>query len=226
AGVVGAADAVVTKLNPTGSALVYSTYLGGSSSDAGYGIAVDAAGNAYVTGGTGSTDFPTTIGAFQTTKGGGFRDAFVTKLNPTGSALVYSTYLGGSGDDYGEGIKLDTPGNAYVTGGTGSTDFPTTAGAIQTTFGGGGGFGCGGDAFVTKLNPTGSALVYSTYLGGSGNDYGYGIAVDTLGNAYVTGVTFSTDFPTTPGAIQTTFGGGGGFFRGGDAFVTKLNPTG
>ncbi|TMH84546.1 MAG: hypothetical protein E6H44_14885 [Betaproteobacteria bacterium] len=289
-GVFGAGDVFVTKLNPTGSALVYSTYLGGSSSDAGYGIAVDAAGNAYVTGGTGSTDFPTTIGAFQTTKGGGFRDAFVTKLNPTGSALVYSTYLGGSGDDYGEGIKLDAAGNAYVTGGTGSTVFPTTAGAFQRTFGGpvfgagdvfvtklnptgsalvystylggsssdagygiavdaagnayvtggtgstdfpttigafqttkGGGFR---DAFVTKLNPTGSALVYSTYLGGSGNDYGYGIAVDTLGNAYVTGVTFSTDFPTTPGAIQTTFGGGGGFFRGGDAFVTKLNPTG
>src|SRR5205814_8754446 len=130
-GVFGAGDAFVTKLNPTGSALVYSTYLGGSSSDAGSGIAVDAAGNAYVTGGTGSTDFPTTIGAFQTTKGGGFRDAFVTKLNPTGSALVYSTYLGGSGDDYGYGIALDALGNAYVTGGTGSTDFPTTPGAIQ-----------------------------------------------------------------------------------------------
>src|SRR6266513_1028843 len=289
-GVFGAGDAFVTKLNPTGSALVYSTYLGGSSSDAGYGIAVDAAGNAYVTGGTGSTDFPTTIGAFQTTKGGGFRDAFVTKLNPTGSALVYSTYLGGSGDDYGEGIKLDAAGDAYLTGGTGLTGFPTTAGAFQRTFGapvcdgctsnafvtkldptgsalvystylGGsgrdGGWGIavdtlgnayvtggtsstdfpttagalkttspGGGAFVTKLNPTGSGLVYSTYLGGSGNDYGYGIAVDTLGNAYMTGVTFSTDFPTTPGAIQTTFGGGGGFFRGGDAFVTKLNPTG
>jgi len=221
-GVFGAGDAFVTKLNPTGSALVYSTYLGGSSSDAGYGIAVDAAGNAYVTGGTGSTDFPTTIGAFQTTKGGGFRDAFVTKLNPTGSALVYSTYLGGSGDDYGEGIKLDAAGNAYVTGGTGSTVFPTTAGAFQRTFGAPVCDGCTSNAFVTKLDPTGSALVYSTYLGGSGRDGGWGIAVDTLGNAYVTGsTTSSTNFPTTTGAFQTTYGGGFG-----EAFVTKLNPTG
>src|SRR5216110_1557886 len=221
-GVFSAGDAFVTKLNPTGSALVYSTYLGGSSSDAGYGIAVDAAGNAYVTGGTGSTDFPTTIGAFQTTKGGGFRDAFVTKLNPTGSALVYSTYLGGSGDDYGEGIKLDAAGNAYVTGGTGSTVFPTTAGAFQRTFGAPVCDGCTSNAFVTKLDPTGSALVYATYLGGSGRDGGWGIAVDTLGNAYVTGsTTSSTNFPTTTGAFQTTYGGGFG-----EAFVTKLNPTG
>src|SRR6266513_368742 len=224
-GVFGAGDSFVTKRNPTGSALVYSTYLGGGSSDDyGEGIKLDAAGNAYVTGGTGSTVFPTTAGAFQRTFGapvcdGCTSNAFVTKLDPTGSALVYSTYLGGSGRDGGWGIAVDTLGNAYVTGGTSSTDFPTTAGALKTTSPGGG-------AFVTKLNPTGSGLVYSTYLGGSGNDYGYGIAVDTLGNAYMTGVTFSTDFPTTPGAIQTTFGGGGGFFRGGDAFVTKLNPTG
>ena len=215
-GVFGAGDAFVTKLNPTGSALVYSTYLGGSSSDAGYGIAVDAAGNAYVTGGTGSTDFPTTIGAFQTTKGGGFRDAFVTKLNPTGSALVYSTYLGGSGVNNGFGIAVDTLGNAYVTGQTFSTDFPTTPGAIQTTFGGGGGFFRGGDAFVTKLNPTGSALVYSTYLGGLGSDTGFAIALE-YPNAYVTGHTESFNFPTTTGAFQTMHGGG---FQ--DAFVTKI----
>ncbi len=127
----------------------------------------------------------------------------MTKLNPTGTALVYSTYLGGTGDDVGYGIAVDTAGNAYVTGNTGSTDFPTTAGAFQTTYGGG-----EFDAFVTKLNPTGTALVYSTYLGGTGDDYGYGIAVDTAGNAYVTGVTDSTDFPTTAGAFQTTYGGG------------------
>ena len=151
---------------------------------------------------THSTDFPTTTGAFQTTYGGGNGDAFVTKLNPTGTALVYSTYLGGTGNDYGYGIAVDTAGNAYVTGYTASTDFPTTPGAFQTTYGGG-----NDDAFVTKLNPTGTALVYSTYLGGTDSDIGNGIAVDTAGNAYVTGYTASTDFPTTPGAFQTTFGG-------------------
>src|SRR5204862_532704 len=144
----------------------------------------------------------------------------------TGSALVYSTYLGGSGLDAGVGIALDAAGSAYVTGVSFSTDFPTTARAFQTTFGGPVCGGCAYNAFVTKLNPTGSALVYSTYLGGSGGDAGVGIAVDALGNAYVTGVTLSADFATTPGAIQTTFGGGGGPFPGGDAFVTKLNPTG
>src|SRR5439155_726812 len=188
----GQGDGFVTKLNPAGSALVYSTYLGGSGPDDGKGIAVDAAGNAYVTGSTASSNFPTTIGAFQTIKGGS-GNAFVTKLNPTGSALVYSTYLGGSGaiGDYGAGIAVDAAGNAYVTGITSSSDFPTTAGAFQTTFGGG-----LYDIFVTKLEPTGSALVYSTYLGWSALDKGYGMAVDTSGNAYVAGLTYSTDFPT------------------------------
>ena len=120
----------MTKLNPTGSALVYSTYLGGSDTDAAFGIAVDTVGNAYVTGDTRSTNFPTTLGAFQTAVGG--FDAFVTKLNPTGSALVYSTYLGGSGVDDGHGIAVDAVGNAYVTGTTTSPNFPTTAGAFQT----------------------------------------------------------------------------------------------
>src|SRR5438876_782482 len=218
----GQGDAFVTKLNPAGSALVYSTYLGGSGPDDGKGIAVDAAGNAYVTGSTASSNFPTTIGAFQTIKGGS-GNAFVTKLNPTGSALVYSTYLGGSGaiGDYGAGIAVDASGNAYVTGGTSSSDFPTTAGAFQTTFGGDV-FG-GGDAFVTKLNPTGSALVYSTYLGGSGHEAGHGIAVDAAGNAYMTGYTSSTNFPTTAGAFQPTYGGAS---YSSNAFVTKLNAAG
>ena len=210
----GNGDAFVTKLNPKGTALVYSTYLGGTSYDYGYGIAVDGAGNAYVTGYTASSDFPTTPGAFQTTYAGGNGDAFVTKLNPKGTALVYSTYLGGSDSDGGYGIAVDSAGNAYVTGYTASTDFPTTPGAFQTTFGG------NGDAFVTKLNPTGTALVYSTYLGGTRGDLGLGIAVDSAGNAYVTGYTASSDFPTTPGAFQTTYGGNQ------DAFVTKLNPKG
>jgi hypothetical protein len=213
----GNADAFVAKLNPTGTALVYSTYLGGSGGDFSYGIAVDGSGNAYVTGQTNSANFPTTSGAFQRTYGGGNTDAFVAKLNPTGTALVYSTYLGGSDNDSGEGIAVDAAGDAYVTSATASANFPTTAGALQTSFGGNGFY----DAFVAKLNPTGTALVYSTYLGGSNNDYGAGIAVDAAGDAYLTGYTASTNFPTTAGALQTPYGGGNT-----DAFVAKLNPTG
>jgi hypothetical protein len=132
----GEADVFVTKLNATGTALVYSTYIGGSDDDEGYAIAVDGSGNAYVTGWTTSTNYDVTPGAFQTTNGGG-RDVFVTKLNATGTALVYSTYIGGSGDDGGRGIAVDGSGNAYVTGGTSSTDYDVTPGAFQTTNGGG-----------------------------------------------------------------------------------------
>jgi hypothetical protein len=210
----GGEDAFVTKLNATGNALVYSTFLGGSSDDVGAGIAVDGSGNAYVTGETFSSNFPTTPNAFQTI-GGGLEDAFVAKLNASGTALVYSTYLGGSGKNSANRLAVDGGGNAYVTGFTTSTNFPTTANAFQTTFGGG-----LEDAFVTKLNASGTALVYSTYLGGSGADLGAGIAVDGGGNAYVTGLTNSTDFPTTAGAFQTSFGGTY------DAFVTKLNASG
>ncbi len=213
----GLDDGFVTKLNPTGAALVYSTYLGGSSDDFGFGIAVDSSGDVYVTGYTLSTAFPTTVGAFQMTNAGGY-DGFVTKLNPTGAALVYSTYLGGSSDDFGRGIAVDAAGSAYVTGYTYSTAFPTTVGAFQTTHAADSGRN---DAFVTKLNPTGAGLVYSTYLGGNSFDVGLGIAVDALGSAYVTGGTQSTNFPTTTRAFQTTFGGGVV-----DGFVTKLNPAG
>ena len=209
------ADAFVSKLNAAGSALVYSTYLGGSDDDTGTGIALDAAGSAYVTGNTVSSDFPTTPGAFQTTYGGN-GDAFVSKLNAAGSALLYSTYLGGSNFDQGLAIVPDSLGNACVTGWTGSADFPTTPGAFQTTLG-------YEDAFVTKLNTTGSALVYSTYLGGDDEYYqnaGAGIAVDRSGNAYVTGWTNSSNFPTTPGAFQTTLAGSA------NAFVSNLNATG
>jgi len=223
----GGGDAFVTKLDPTGSALVYSTYLGGSGGDRGLGIAVDAAKNAYVTGYTDSTNFPTSPGAFQTTfAGGGFygTDVFVTKLNPTGSGLVYSTFLGGSDDDLGHGIAVDADGNAYVTGFTASTDFPTTSGVFQSAHAGGSAHDCCGggpyDAFVTKLNPAGSGLVYSTYLGGSSVDVGIGIAVDASGHAYVTGYTGSSNLPITPGAFQSAFAGSY------DAFATKLNPAG
>jgi hypothetical protein len=212
----GDENVFVSKLNATGSALVYSTYLGGTQSVAqgGGGIAVDAVGNAYVTGFTGAPDFPTTPGAFQTTPGAvGEDQAFVTKLNPTGSALVYSTFLGGSSGDGAAAIAIDTSGHAYVTGVTLSTDFPTTPGAFQPTPGDG--FGRVQDAFVSKLNAAGSALVYSTYLGATDTG-GNGITVDAAGHAYVAGFTNSADFPTTPGAFSSS----------GNAFITKLNAAG
>jgi hypothetical protein len=208
-------DAFVAKINPEGSALVYSTYLGGSGfsvwGDFGSGIAVDSVGNAYVTGQTYSTNFPTK-NPLQPNYGGN-GDVFAAKINPEGSALVYSTYLGGSGDEWGNGIAVDSAGNAYVAGNTNSTNFPTVN-PLQPNYGGG-----NDDAFVAKINPTGSALVYSTYLGGSGDDGGFGIAVDSAGNAYVTGYTMSTNFPTESPFQKRKDGSG-------DAFVSKLNPTG
>jgi len=200
-------DAYVTKLNANGSALLYSTYLGGSTFEGGNGIAVDSAGNAYVSGFTSSTNFPT-ANAVQGTKAGDAdaADAFVTKLNANGSALLYSTYLGGSDFEATNGIAVDSAGNAYVTGVIKSTDFPTVN-AVQGTHG-----GATRDAFVTKLNATGSALLYSTYLGGSLIDRGFAIAVDSAGNAYVTGTTFSTNFPVTPDSFQPAGGSSQDFF--------------
>ena len=186
--------------------LSYSTYLGGSSGDEGYSICVDTSGNAYVTGRTISTDFPT-VNPYQGTNGGG-NDVFVTKVNATGNALSYSTYLGGSSTDRGHGICVDTSGNAYVTGYTYSTNFPIENPYQGTRAG-------SNDAFVTKVNATGNALSYSTYLGGSDADYGYGISVDTSGNAYVTGQTGSTDFPIVNPYQGTSRGYD-------DAFVTKV----
>jgi hypothetical protein len=214
----GLSDAFVTKLNPTGSILEYSTYLGGAAEDVGYGIMEDGGGNAYVTGHTRGS-FPVNTGDYQTTYGGGLSDAFISKLDSSGSSLVISTYLGGGGEDMGRRIAVDSEGNIYVTGYTGSNsivgNFPITAGAFQTTNGGG-----WYDIFVTKLHRDGGFLPYSTYLGGSGNDEAYDIAVDTGGNAYVTGLT-SGSFPTLADDYQTTYGGGEY-----DALVTKLNPSG
>ena len=213
-------DAFVTKLNATGSGIAYSTFLGGVGVDFGSGIAIDAAGSAYVTGVTDSTGFPTTPGAIDTTHNGDF-DAFVTKLNATGSNLSYSTFLGGSAYDQGNAIAVDGTGSAYVTGITssasgGSGGFPTTAGAFDTTHNG------DFDAFVTKLNPAGSvAPSYSTFLGGTSGEDAQGITVDGTGSAYVAGTTTSADFPTTPGAFAPTGDG-----LASDGYVTKLNTTG
>ena len=212
----GTRDAFVAKLNPSGSALVYSTYLGGSSNDGGTGIAVDGYGNAYITGATGSVDFPT-LNPVQPTFGG-VQDAFIVKLDPTGSALVYSTYLGGSDFENAGGIAVDSLGDAYVTGNTNSSDFPTSN-ALQPIFGNASTGFIEPDAFVAKLNPSGSALIYSTYLGGNRLDAGLGIAVDSSGNAYVIGTTLSTNFPIV-NALQASPGGGA------DAFVAKLNAAG
>ncbi len=189
----GLSDVFVTKLNVTGSALAYSTFLGGNNYDDGYGITVDGRGHAYVSGGTGSIDFPTTPGAFDTT----WNTGFVTKLSVDGSALVYSTFLGGSQINQLRAVVVDGAGNAYVTGYTSSIDFPMTPRSFDPVYNGG-----TSDSFLTKLDPAGSTLIDSTFLGGNDRDFGHGIAVDDHGNAYVTGTTESTTFPTTPGVLK------------------------
>jgi uncharacterized repeat protein (TIGR01451 family) len=212
-------DLFVAKLNSTGSALIYSTYLGGNSNEYVRKMALDSSGCVYLTGETSSTDFPVTPGAYRSTLSSDTDDVFVTKLDATGSALIYSTYIGSPMREVGSSIAVDAGGNAYITGEAYGGNYPTTPGAFQPTFSGNP-FNYASKAFVTKLNATGSALVYSTYLSGLGLGYGNDIAVDSSGNAYVVGEADSADFPVTPGAFQTTFGGLS------DGFVTKLNATG
>ena len=233
-------NVIVAKLNPEGTGVSYITQFGGADRDYGVGLAVDASGNVFLAGVTESDNFPTTPGALKTTftsQSSNRGHCFVTKLNPAGNALVYSTYLGGRGTDRCYSVALDSAGNAYVTGLTNSTDFPVTEGAPQSTYRGSGTTvmlprilpaSPGSDAFVAKLNPAGSAIVYATFLGGSDNEVGTAIAVDAQGNAYVGGVTSSTNFPVSQGAAQTAFGGNQGQseFQYGDGFVVKLNPTG
>ena len=214
----GLSDAFVTKLNASGSALVYSTYLGGSIFDAAGGIALDSSDNVYITGRSTSSNYPTANAIQSAYSGGPGADVIITKINAAGNALVYSTYLGGNGGggfENGSSIDVDSAGNAYITGQTSSTNFPT-ANAIQAAFGGG---SPDGDAFVTKINAAGNALVYSTYLGGSDNDVGADIDVDSSGFAHVAGFTFSSNFPTA-NALDATLGGTE------DGFVTKLNAAG
>jgi uncharacterized protein (TIGR03437 family) len=197
----GSSDAFVTKMNPAGSALVYSTYLGGSAADSGTAIAVDAAGSAYVTGIVTSDDFPLVTPIFPKLASHAVDDAFIAKLNPSGSALVYSTYFGGGGADDPYAIAVDHSGNAYVTGRTNSSDFPLSN-AIQTSR-------FAFDMFVTEINAAGSAALFSTFIGGSGSESGRGIAVDSLGNIHVAGEGTSTDFPTVR-PLQPNNGGGAG----------------
>jgi len=218
-------DAFVSKLNASGTALVYSTFLGGNDYDAGRGIVLDRLGNAHVAGATRSNNFPTTAGAFQTSYRG-VGDAFVTKLNAAGSTLMYSSFVGGSGYDIATGMALDSAGNAYLAGSSGSDDFPTVN-PLQGYSGGACDLGDWGllpcwDAVVLKIDPSGSMLIYSTYLGGAGaDDSGAGIAVDSVGDAYVAGTAGGT-FPFTQGALQMS---GTGFAAKIGALNTGTKPT-
>ena len=208
----GDTDAYVTMLRYDGEAVIYSSYLGGNNFDVGNGVAVDSSGDAYIVGSTSSSNFPVApTNAFQISLAG-TSNAFVAKLDPSGTHLLWSTYLGGSSIDYGLAIGIDPGGNAYVTGSTQSTNFPVLN-PIQSGNGG------NGDAFVTEVENGALNLVYSTYLGGSSADSGQGITVDVGGNAYVTGYTFSTNFPTF-NAYQSTSGGSV------DVFVASIKANG
>lgn len=233
-------DAFVAKLNPAGTALVYATYLGGAGDDLATALAIDATGNAYVAGATQSANFPVSSGAYQRTyrgfSGDNFvyntGDGFVAKLNPAGNALLYSTFLGGALNDLPLGIAVDTSGNAVVVGGTQSQDFPTTTNALSQVFRGNANMGpsVAGDGFITILNAAGTSLVYSTFFGGRSKDAIAGVTLDAQNNIYVCGLTFSGDFPVTPGAYQTTFRGlettSNYSAAAGDAFVAKLTAQG
>ena len=234
-------DAFVAKLDPTGSTLVFSTFLGGHNDDLAFSIALDASNDVYVAGCTISTDFPVTAGVYQKNFGGSSGqnsflkagDGFVTKLNPTGTALISSTYFGGPGDECIGSIALDPSGNVYMTGYTNSELLQTTAGVFQPNYKGYLALPNSieysyGDAFVAKLNPAFTELIYLSYLGGSANDAGTAIAVDSLGNAYVTGFTDSTDFPLAGSPYQSKMAGDGGqakLILYGDAFLAVVNPT-
>jgi uncharacterized protein (TIGR03437 family) len=207
----GGVDAFLTAVNAQGNNLVYSTFLGGVFSDQGYAVALDSSNAVYVAGKTASRDFPTTGSSYQKDYAGGDNDIFVAKFLPGKADVAYVTYIGSSGSDEGFGLAVDSTGAAYVTGDTDSDKYPLSTDATQIRRNG------NREAFLSKLNPQGSALVFSTYLGGSDNDIGYGVAVDSAGNAYVTGITSSSDFPVTQGAFQTQIGGGGNP----DAFFVK-----
>ncbi|MGA2297359.1 MAG: SBBP repeat-containing protein, partial [FCB group bacterium] len=200
----------ISKLNSTGTALIYSTYIGGSYCDEALGITIDLNGNAYITGNIQSDDFPVTKGAFQTTRAG-YSDANITKLSADGKNLIFSTYFGGGYNDMAQNIALDSSGNIYITGSTGSDNFPTTIGAFQTIYHG------NNDVFVTKFNPSCTQIIYSTFLGGSDFDYAHGLSLDNSGHAFITGWTFSNDYPVTPNIFQNLLHGNN------DAFVTKLD---
>jgi hypothetical protein len=207
----GSTDAFIAKLNPTGTSLIYATFLGGSDADVATALAVDSAGSVYVVGNTLSSDFPTSS-PLQSARAGSV-DGFFAKLSPSGSSLIYASYLGGSGDDFPNGVVVSSQGAVSLVGSTDSPNFPTVQ-PFQPALGG------QTDAFVSFLNVSATALTFSTYLGGLGTETGTGIALDPLGGVVVVGATGSSNFPTVS-PFQASFGGGGF-----DAFVAKLGSTG
>lgn len=222
-GVVGPAyvstnDVVVTKLKSDGTTVLWSTYLAGSGNDDGKAIAVDAAGYVYVAGNTASTNFPVTAGAHRTTHAGGISDGFVAKLSPSGTQVIWCTYLGGNWDDYPRGMAVDGSGNVVVAGSTNSLDYPVTAGVVKPVRNPS--LVDGADGFITKLNSSGTGLVWSTFFGSDGGtDNIFGIALDSSGRPTVVGWTLSPTFPTTSGAFDRSFA------LGREGFVTRLNAT-
>ncbi|HYE95992.1 MAG TPA: SBBP repeat-containing protein, partial [Rubricoccaceae bacterium] len=210
----GGFDAVVVKLDQQGH-VVYVAWIGGGALDQASRVAVGADGSAYIAGYTFSADFPVTAGAYDGTFNGGDIDAFVAKLSPDGSQLTYATFLGGGSDDFGGGLAVDGAGSAFVTGYTESADFPTTPGAYDPTYNG------SSDVIAVRLNPAGSALAYASFIGSSGGEIGYDVAIGASGEVYLTGQANSPGFPTTPGVVGPAYGGGPG-----DAFVLKLSSTG
>jgi len=204
--------------------LLASTYVGGSGNDSAYALALDSSGNVYVAGYTDSSDFPTTPGAYDRTYNSGDYmggDAFISKFNSSLSSLLASTYVGGSGNDSALALALDSSGNVYVAGYTDSSDYPTTPGAYDRTYNSGDYMG--GNAFISKFNSGLSRLLASTYVGGSNSDSAHALALDSSGNVYVAGVTYSSDYPTTPGAYERTYNSGD--YMGGDAFISKFNKN-
>ncbi len=213
----GGLDVFVTKINQTGSGLIFSSYLGGSNDDSGWGICLDSSNNVYLTGYSigGSPSFPTTSNVFDGIHNGN-KDAFITKIKSDGSDLIYSTFVGGSTDDTAHDITIDSDNNVYVAGTTDSSNFPSTTGTYSTSKSG------KFDAFIFKLNQTGGKLIFSTFIGGDGNDHARGVCIDTHGNSYITGYCeySSKPYPTTQGAYDRSHNGNY------DIFITKINPTG
>jgi len=209
----GGRDAFITKLAPDGGSIVYSTFLGGSSDDQASSIAIDGSGFVHLAGQTESPDFPVTPGAFDTTFNGGFWDVFVAKVNPAGTNLIFSTFIGGSLTDGGLSVSVASSGNVYVSGLTSSTNFPTTAGALSTTLSG------IENGILSEIDMSGSTLLYSTYIGGESYVWAGAVATDDLEDAYAAGMTTSSDFVTTPGALDRSIGGGN------DGFVIKLRTS-